>query len=44
MANVGSLSGPKVLHTDMVKHSSSHLPLPEPVLYPTYSHPLWVKE
>ena len=31
MANVESLSGPRVLHTDMVKDSSSHLPVPEPV-------------
>ena len=31
MVNVGSLSGPRVLHTDMVKHSSSCLPVPEPV-------------
>ena len=31
MVNVGSLSGPRVLHTDTVKHSSSRLPVPEPV-------------
>ena len=31
MVNGGSLSGPRVLHTDMVKHSSLHLPVPEPV-------------
>ena len=26
MVNVGSLSGPRVLHSDMVKHTSSHSP------------------
>ena len=31
MVNGGSLSGPRVLHTDMVKPSSSHFPVPEPV-------------
>ena len=34
MVNVGSLSGPRVLHTDMVKHTSSHSPTQEPVLVP----------
>ena len=28
MVNVGPLSGPRVLHTDMVKHTSSHSPTP----------------
>ena len=32
MVNVGSLSGPRFLHSDMVKHTSSHSPTPGLVL------------